>query len=78
MNDIVRTLGIDKILLQASDAPHVGSDDQDRKNADYFTASGALTYTNNLAEAACKHNDNNVLQILHGATSELFPVHIKG
>lgn len=75
---IIELLGEEKILLQASDAPHVGKDFQGRSYAEMFSAADAITYTNHLAKAVCNQIDSMELSILHGAASKLFPAHIKG
>ena len=75
---IADMLGAEKLLLQASDAPHVGKDFQGRSYACIFNAADAITYTKNLEKSVCKQIDRADLSILHGAARKLFPAHIKG
>lgn len=70
---IVETLGPERVLLQASDAPHVGNDEQGRPYAEHFTPSSALAFTERLAEIVARRAGADAEALLRGAATELFP-----
>ncbi|MDK1374078.1 MULTISPECIES: amidohydrolase family protein [unclassified Sinorhizobium] len=71
---IIETLGHGRLLLQASDAPHVGTDAEGRNFAAHFTAASALQFTESLAQAAAQVTGIPADRLLRQAADEIFPV----
>ena len=70
---ILDALGADKLLLQASDAPHVGADQQGNAYSDLFDPVGAFDFVRRLAHAASEYRTATADDLLHGAASIVFP-----
>lgn len=71
--EILRQVGADKLVLEASDAPHVGKDDAGRIYADHFTAASAFDFTHAVAEATARETDVDAAALLHGHARDLLP-----
>lgn len=74
---IIETVGADRILLSASDAPHVGIADDGHSFASHFTPVSALRFSEALACAASEATGIPALRLLSDAAYELFPVQQK-
>ncbi|WP_436643234.1 amidohydrolase family protein [Microbaculum sp. FT89] len=74
---ILDALGPDQILLQASDAPHVGLDQSGRPYGDQLTPLTALEYTARLAGLAASATRLAPQSILQGARSWINPMPMK-
>ncbi|MFJ4349051.1 amidohydrolase family protein [Pseudomonas sp. NPDC089401] len=70
---IVDALGADKLLLQASDAPHVGADPHGNAYNDLFDPVGAFDFVRRLANAASECCSATADELLHGAAPIVFP-----
>ncbi|WP_338514621.1 amidohydrolase family protein [Pseudomonas poae] len=67
VTQIVRTLGPDRLLLQASDAPHVGVDHQGVPYAREFDVTRAFEFVDAVARHVCEATRLPVSQLLRGA-----------
>lgn len=70
---IIGRVGPDRILLSASDAPHVGTDGEGSSFAARFDAAAALEFSGSLASAASAVTSVPVHQMLTGAADKIFP-----
>ncbi|OZI64842.1 amidohydrolase family protein [Bordetella genomosp. 4] len=70
---IIKALGAEKLLLQATDAPHVGADQSARAYRDLFHPSSAFDFVQQLASAASQHCGVPADELLNGAASAVFP-----
>lgn len=70
---IVESLGAQRLLLQASDAPHVGADAQGRAYGAQFTAVTAFDFAAQLARATAAQTGVAADALLYGAAAEIFP-----
>ncbi|WP_426130380.1 amidohydrolase family protein [Pararhizobium sp. PWRC1-1] len=70
---IVDVVGPDRILLSASDAPHVGADHEGRLFASHFDALSALKFSEALARAASEITSVPTNQLLNAAADQIFP-----
>lgn len=70
---IVETLGAEHLLLQASDAPHVGTDDSGSAYASRFNPARAFEFVRQLANLASLPCSVNADALLNGAAETLFP-----
>ncbi|PFG62252.1 putative TIM-barrel fold metal-dependent hydrolase [Thioclava sp. ES.031] len=73
--EVLDALGPERVLLQASDAPHVGKDQTGRDYAAQFSPRGAFDYVARLAELAAQHTGISAERLLNGARHEIFPPH---
>ncbi len=70
---IVRVLGPERLILEASDAPHVGADQLGRAYADHFNAATSLEFASRLAQATAGQTDTQPATLLRRmASSVLF------
>ncbi|MER8836988.1 amidohydrolase family protein [Mesorhizobium sp. M0909] len=69
---IVERVGAHRLLLEASDAPHVG-DREGRAYADYFTPLAAFDFVARLARATAARTGTTADALLRGASAEIFP-----
>lgn len=72
---IVQALGANKLILEASDAPHVGEDQTGRAYADLFTTQSALQFTSDLASLVAVRTGTSSQALLHGACGTIFNQH---
>ncbi|MCY1315308.1 hypothetical protein D9M68_186410 [compost metagenome] len=70
---IIREVGPNRILLSASDAPHVGADAEGRTFASHFDALSALKFSEELARAASEATSIPTSQLLNAAADHIFP-----
>ncbi|WP_210339508.1 amidohydrolase family protein [Ensifer sp. ENS08] len=70
---IVSGVGPDRILLSASDAPHVGADGGGRSFESQFDAVAALNFSEALANAASEITSVPARQLLSAAAYYIFP-----
>ncbi|MHA6195408.1 amidohydrolase family protein [Pseudomonas wadenswilerensis] len=70
---IVETLGADRLLLQASDAPHVGADPTGNAYAGHFDPVSAFDFVRQLAETVARRTNVSAETLLNGAVATLFP-----
>lgn len=69
---IVERVGAHRLLLEASDAPHVG-DCEGRAYADHFTPLTAFDFVARLARATAARTGTTADALLRGASAEIFP-----
>ena len=69
---IVDTLGPDRLLLQASDAPHVGKDHHGRPFAESYTAATALEFAADVAARVARNTGIAAATLLNGAAADIF------
>ncbi|BCG82861.1 MULTISPECIES: amidohydrolase family protein [unclassified Mesorhizobium] len=69
---IVERVGAHRLLLEASDAPHVG-DREGRAYADHFTPLAAFDFVARLARATAALTGTTADVLLRGASAEVFP-----
>lgn len=62
---IIEAVGADKLVLEASDAPHVGGDDHGQVYADHYTPEKAFAFTHNLAMNVAGRLNVSAEKILH-------------
>lgn len=74
---IVETVGAERVLLSASDGPHVGADNQGLDFASHFNSVSALEFCEALASAVSPGMGLPVRRLLSAAADELFPVQQK-
>lgn len=72
---ILDRLGPERLLLQASDAPHVGKDQSGRAYSATFDPRSAFDYVSRLAELAAARTGIPSGRLLNGARTEIFPPH---
>lgn len=72
---IVQVLGADKLILEASDAPHVGTDQTGRAYADLFTPKSAFSFTFDLASQVAARTGTSSQALLNGACGTIFNPH---
>lgn len=70
---IIERVDPGRLLLEASDAPHVGRAARGSAYADRFTALAALDFSTRLAEAAARRTGLAAETLLRGACPDLFP-----
>lgn len=68
---IVRVVGADKILLEATDAPHVGSDHSGASYSELFDVHRAFNFVDVVALLVSKETRIPVEQLLRGAVGQL-------
>ncbi|MCO8311730.1 amidohydrolase family protein [Pseudomonas mandelii] len=68
---IVRTVGADKILLEATDAPHVGTNNDGVPYSDLFDWSQAFNFVSAVAHHVSTETRIPVDQLLRGASGQL-------
>ena len=68
---IVRVVGAEKLILEASDAPHVGADGRGRAYAAHFTAFKAFDFANRLAQAVAEQTDLHPADLLRRQATRL-------
>lgn len=69
--EIVQHLGADHLILEASDAPHVGLDAADQPYKALFTPESALEFTLRLAKLTAEQSDLSYAALLNGACNEI-------
>jgi predicted TIM-barrel fold metal-dependent hydrolase len=70
---IAERVGAHRLLLEASDAPHVGGDREGRAYADHFTPLAAFDFAARLARATAAQTGITADALLRGASAEIFP-----
>jgi predicted TIM-barrel fold metal-dependent hydrolase len=70
---IAERVGAHRLLLEASDAPHVGGDREGRAYADHFTPLAAFDFVARLARATAARTSIAPDALLRGASAEIFP-----
>ncbi|WP_082423723.1 amidohydrolase [Pseudomonas sp. NBRC 111118] len=70
---ILDVLGADKLMLQASDAPHVGADQAGSAYSSMFDPASAFDFVRQLATAASECCTASADDLLHGAALTVFP-----
>lgn len=71
VTQIVRAVGADKILLEATDAPHVGTDNQGVPYSDLFNLTNAFNFVDAVAQQVSTETRIPVGQLLRGASGRL-------
>lgn len=71
VTQIAYAVGTDKILLSATDAPHVGTDNQGVPYSDLFDLSKAFNFVDAVAHYVSKETRIPVGQLLRGAPDQL-------
>ncbi|WP_256345010.1 amidohydrolase family protein [Pseudomonas gingeri] len=71
VTQIVGAVGADKILLDATDAPHVGTDNQGVAYSDLFDLNKVFNFVDAVAEQVSKETRIPVDQLLRGAFGQL-------
>lgn len=71
VTQIVRLVGKDKVLLEATDAPHVGNDNAGNSYAEQFDAVKAYAFTDAVAHHAFRATRIPVDQLLRAAADQL-------
>lgn len=74
---IVAAVGADRVLLSASDAPHVGGDSQGLGFASHFNTMSAFAFCEAVASAAGAVTGIPARRLLSAAADDLFPVQQK-
>lgn len=74
VTEIVRALGDGKVLLEATDAPHVGTDNQGAPFSSLFDLSKAFSFVDDVAAYATKETQVPADQLLRGALDQLVSV----
>lgn len=67
---IVRTVGADKVLLEATDAPHVGNANQEARYSDLFDVYKAFNFVDAVASHVSNDTQIPVGQLLRGASGQ--------
>lgn len=70
---IVRDVGASRLMLEATDAPHVGLDHQQRAYAHHFTPLQTFDFCTQLAEKVAEITGVAARSLLRDAASEIFP-----
>ncbi|MCI9877241.1 amidohydrolase family protein [Pseudomonas atacamensis] len=71
VTQIVRTVGADRILLEATDAPHVGTDNEGVKYSALFDPNKAFNFVDAVARHVSQASEIPVGQLLRGASGQL-------
>lgn len=71
VTQIVRTVGADRILLEATDAPHVGTDNEGVKYSELFDPNKAFNFVDAVARHVSQASEIPVGQLLRGASGQL-------
>lgn len=71
VTQIVRTVGADRILLEATDAPHVGADNGGVKYSALFDPNKAFNFVDAVARHVSQASEIPVGQLLRGASGQL-------
>lgn len=71
---IVREVGDDRLILEATDAPHVGKDNDSNVYADHFTPAKSFEFVRNLARLTAEQTGVAPDVLLRGQASILFTV----
>lgn len=71
VTQIVCAVGADKILLEATDAPHVGTDNKGVPYSDLFNLDKAFNFVDAVAQHVSKETRIPVGQLLRGASGQL-------
>lgn len=71
VSQIVYAVGADKLLLEATDAPHVGTDNQGLPYSEPFDLSKAFNFVDAVANHVSKETRIPVGQLLRGAVGQL-------
>lgn len=71
VTQIVRAVGADKILLEATDAPHVGTDNEGVKYSERFNSEKAFNFVDAVARHVSQANEIPIGQLLRGASGQL-------
>ncbi|MNE51981.1 hypothetical protein D3C80_1466350 [compost metagenome] len=71
VTQIVCAVGADKILLEATDAPHVGTDNKGIPYSDLFNLGKAFNFVDAVALHVSKETRTPVGQLLRGAFGQL-------
>lgn len=71
VTQIVRMVGADKVLLEASDAPHVGHANNGERYAERFDVPGAFRFAEAVARHVSAQTHIPASQLLRGACREL-------
>lgn len=70
---IAREVGVDRLMLEATDAPHVGADPSGRRYAQHFCPKSTFDFVDRLAELAHQATAASSPILLRGAAETLFP-----
>jgi len=70
---IARDVGAERLILEATDAPHVGADTSGRRYAQHFGLESAFEFVDLLAELAHQPASASPPVLLRGAAETLFP-----
>lgn len=62
---IIAAVGPQKVVLSASDAPHVGKNNDGRPYSKHFTPSSAFAFARTIAEKVAENGRASVIQLLH-------------
>ncbi|WP_426160310.1 amidohydrolase family protein [Pseudomonas sp. TSRC2-2] len=71
VTQIVRAVGADKILLEATDAPHVGTDNDGANYSELFDPNKAFNFVDAVARHVSQASEIPVSQLLRGASGQL-------
>jgi len=71
VTQIVRAVGADKILLEATDAPHVGTDNEGVKYSERFNSEKAFNFVDAVARHVSQASEIPIGQLLRGASGQL-------
>ncbi|ESW94767.1 hypothetical protein X769_31725 [Mesorhizobium sp. LSJC268A00] len=74
---IVERVGAHRLLLEASDAPHVGADREGLAYANHFTPAHAFDFGARLARATAARTGTTADALLRGASAEIFPTSLQ-
>lgn len=70
---IAMDVGIERLMLDATDAPHVGADPSGRRYAQHFCPKSAFAFVDLLAELAHQPAAASAPMLLRGSAKTLFP-----
>jgi predicted TIM-barrel fold metal-dependent hydrolase len=71
VKQIIYSVGADKLLLEATDAPHVGTDNQGLRYSELFDLNKAFNFVGAVASHVSKETRIPVDQLLRGAVGQL-------
>ncbi|VVN32669.1 hypothetical protein PS662_04966 [Pseudomonas fluorescens] len=71
VTQIIGAVGADKVLLEATDAPHVGTDNNGQSYAELFDLNKAFTFVDAVAQQVSRQTRIPVGQLLRGASGQL-------
>ncbi|NUT79212.1 amidohydrolase family protein [Pseudomonas sp. C1C7] len=71
VTQIVRQVGADKVLLEATDAPHVGTDDAGTPYCEHFDLHKVFNFVDAVANHVSRETRTPVDQLLRGAVGQL-------